>query len=296
MTGAATVTRVREVFDAVCNWGRWGPDDQRGTLNLVDLECRRRALATVRSGQMHSISRPIDPAAGDGSLTMTTPASVAATTCRDELSISPHGFTTTHVDALGHCFFDGRAWNGRHSADVVTSDGLTFADVSALADGIMTRGVLLDVARARGVDHLRHDETITPGDLDAAEALAGTRVTRGDAVVVRTGRAVDEARGSAPADARAGLDLECLLWLHDRQVGVYSGDCVDQLPSPVPGYPDYFHQIALAGMGLVLLDMPDVERLRDLVEAEGRPWFLLVLAPLAVRRATGVAVNPLVVF
>lgn len=292
---AADDYAVRAVFASVCNWGRWGPHDQQGTLNLIDDSVRRAALATVTRGRTASIARAIDPAFDTAAvLRMTTPADVADVTARDELTISPHGFSVTHLDALAHCFFDGMAWNGRTASEAV-GERVGYGDAFALAQGILTRGVLLDVAGARGVSSLDVGDVVTPSDLEDAELLSGSRVRPGDAVFVRVGRE-DAERAGVDAMRRAGMSLETLRWLRERDVAVFSGDCVDRLPSPYPAYPDYFHQIALAGMGLVLLDNPDLEVLRQLSEDEGRSEFLLHAAPLPVVGATGSAVNPLVTF
>lgn len=288
---------VRETFQRVRNWGRWGPDDVRGTANLIDETVRLAGVATVRSGQVYPLGRLLDPqSVGEVSLIGVTDGVAVEVTCRDESRIRPHGFAVTHLDALSHCFFDGWAWNGRRREQVLGQAGLVAADAADLAEGLVTRGVLLDVAEALGLDYLAETAEIGADELSAAERLAGVTVQPGDAVVVRSGRDVAEGRGQAVPTHRAGIGLSGLEWLHAREVAVYSGDCVDRLPSPYPGYPDYFHQVALAGMGLVLMDLPDVERLRQAAHDEGHSDFLLVVSGPRVVGATGVAVNPLACF
>jgi len=147
------------------------------------------------------------------------------------------------------------------------------------------------------VPWLTPDEGVSPGDLDRAEALAGERVGSGDAVIVRVGLAARErVEGTEDPSHRAGLLPECLPWLHEREVAVYGGDCIEKLPSPYPRVPAPFHMVALVAMGLVLLDNPAVEELADVVQEVGRSAFLLTCAPLALRGGTGSAVNPLAVF
>lgn len=290
--------RVRAMFHRVSNEGRWGTEGARGTLNLIDDATRLRAVGSVVSGRSYAIGQEIIPAEPGSAVTniMITPDCDASTTCRDRFTIAPHGFETTHIDALGHCFFDGRLWGGARAADVVTEEGLTSAAIDDLRDGIVTRGILLDVAGALGVDHLEADHVIEFDDLDRAERYSCVQVEPGDAVFVRSGRSDWERLHGPDSSRRAGMGLGTLGWLREKDVAVYSGDCVDVVPSPYPAYPDYFHQIALAGMGLILLDLPDLGVLMKAVETEGRHSFLLTASPLPIRGATGSAVNPLVVF
>lgn len=286
---------LRQLFQRLQNWGRWGADDQRGTLNHIDAEVRLTAIRGVRQGRSYPFGQVIRPV-GASSVARTRDVTLEverSVTVRDEFTIAPHGFATTHIDALGHCFFDGFAYNGRPRDTVVNGGVLSYGDIAALQDGILTRGVLLDVTA--GTDHLDPGAAITPDDLNEAAESAGVAVRAGDAVFVRSGRGLP---GGDPEDggARTGLRIDCLEWMHDRDVAVFGGDCVDVAPSPYPGYPDHLHQVALAGMGLVMLDLPDMEVLRHAVDREGIHEFLLTAAPLAIVGATGSPVNPIATF
>ncbi|MFJ4223490.1 cyclase family protein [Microbacterium sp. NPDC089695] len=289
---------LRALAARVSNAGRWGADDQRGTLNLVTDAVRLAALTEVRDGSVHSIAREIVVDGGDAAALRLLPGDDIDRTLRDELVIAPHGFAMTHADAVGHCWFDGVMYNDRPAGSTITDRGLEANGLGAQQDGVVTRGVLLDVARARGVEALAPGEAVHPADLDAAVRLAGTEVRPGDAVFVRvgTGTAADPVTGPDGRIVRAGLAADCLSWLRGHDVAVYSGDCVDVFPSPVAEYPDYFHQIALGRIGLAFLDGPDVELLAELCRARRRATFLLMYAPLRVPRATGSAVNPVVMF
>jgi kynurenine formamidase len=215
----------------------------------------------------------------------------------DATEITPHGYAVTHLDAFGHAYFEGRAFNGRRVGDVWTAEGLTYGAIDELRDGIFTRGVLLDVARARGVDWLEAGEGVSAADLDRAEALTGVHVGTGDAVIVRVGLEARElVQGEEDTAHRAGLLPDCVPWLHEREVAVFGGDCIEQLPSPYPQVPSPFHQVALVAMGLVLLDNPAVEELARVTRQLGRSAFLLTCAPLPIPGGTGSAVNPLAVF
>jgi kynurenine formamidase len=216
---------------------------------------------------------------------------------QDALLVVPHGFEVTHMDALAHTYHDRRVYNGRRAADVVTTAGIRFASISAARDGVFTRGVLLDVPAARGVMMLEPGEGISAADLEAAERAAGTRVETGDAVVVRSGL---DTRLRTTADAavepREGLLPDGVAWLHEREVAVFSGDCIERLPSGYPRAPMPLHQVGLVAMGLMILDSTDVDALAAACTEEARHDFLFVAAPLRLPGGSGSPVNPLAVF
>ncbi len=283
------------------NWGRWGPEDERGALNLVTPEVTAAAAATIRSGRTVSCARPIDTrAAPDNPLPATHVmlGTHAHGMGADSLTIAPHGFATSHVDALCHVFHEGRLYNGYDAASV-TADGALRLGIQHLHSGIVTRGVLLDAAAGRGVAALEPGEPIYPEDLEAAESAAGLRVRPGDALVVRTGRWHwrDEHGPWDAASLLAGLHASCLPWLRERDVAVLGGDGVsDVLPSLVEGVPLPVHSVGIVAMGLHLIDNLDLEALAVACARECRSDFLFVVAPLVVERGTASAVNPLAVF
>src|SRR5580704_962297 len=283
------------------NWGRWGDDDQLGTLNLITPEVTAAAAATVRSGRSVSCARPLDtvPSADNPSpvahhMTGTATEGMGA----DYVAISPHGFSTSHIDALCHIFHEGKLYNG-YPAESVTAHGATKLGIHQLRAGVVTRGVLLDIPAQRGVDALEPGEPIFPEDLEAAEKKAGVEVQPGDALLVRTGRWVWR-RANGPWDAgslAAGLDASCLPWLRGRDVAALGSDCVsDVLPSRVDGVIMPIHMVVIPAMGVHLLDNLDLEALADACSEEQRWAFLLTVAPLILRRGTGSPVNPIAVF
>ena len=291
----------REIFRELSNQGRWGDDDQRGTLNYINPAKVKEALGLVRSGRVVSIGRDLDTVAGPSNprpvVHQLLYAGHHAESAMDFMGIAPHGFSVTHLDAVGHVYFEGEMYNGRWAAEQVDRFGMRFGAIEAMAEGVVTRGVLLDVASAMGVDYLDPTAMIGPGELEAAEQYGGVTARKGDAVVVRSGRMVHEAQDNPPDPGhRAGLDMEAVRWLHRRQVAVYGGDCIEKLPSPYPGLPLPLHSLGLAGMGLALLDWPDTETLRSACSEEGRAEFVLMMAPLRLQGATGSAVNPLCIF
>jgi kynurenine formamidase len=289
------------LFERCSNRGRWGADDELGTLNYITNEKRLAAAALVRIGRTVSIGRDMstvadrvntDPVRHRMLYDQDPPVSAV-----DSIELSTHGFALTHLDAITHVFWHGQAYNGQRAAEVLSTAGLRSGSVYAQRNGIVTRGVLLDVAAARGVPYLAPGETVTAVDLTAAEEHAGVRVERGDAVLVHVGLERREAdQGLEDPAARAGLDADCLPWLHDREIAVYSGDCVERIPYPSKAVPLPLHQIGLVAMGLVLLDCPRMSELVATCSDTGRHEFLLAVAPLRLRGATGSPVNPLCVF
>jgi kynurenine formamidase len=217
--------------------------------------------------------------------------------CGDSLDIDIHGMATTHLDAIGHESFDQHLYNGRAVSEEVIASGLTWANIVAQREGIFARGVLIDVCAVRGVTWLEPGERITDKDLRAGEDLSGTRVRSGDVVVVHSGYDRALAHGVfRTASPRSGLGPECLPWLRERQAAVFTGDCIEQLPSPYPRVPFPLHQIGLAAMGLVLLDSVKLDQLAATCSALRRYTFLFTAAPLLIPNGTGSPVNPICTF
>jgi len=296
-----TDDEIVTLFDRCSNAGKWGTDDELGTLNYITDAKRRAAAALVKHGRAVSIGRDLsttadrlnpDPLRHRMLFDATPPLSAL-----DSFEMAPHGFAVTHLDAITHVFWEGNAYNGRSSAELLAPDGLRFGSVHAQRDGIITRGILLDVTAVRGVPFLTPGEAVTAEDLTAAERLAGTDVTSGDAVFVHVGLERREAeQGTEDPSVRAGLDPSCLPWLHEREVAVYSGDCVEQIPFPSKVVPLPLHQIGLVAMGLVLLDCPRLAELVEVCAELGTAQFLLTAAPLRIPGGTGSPVNPLCLF
>ena len=306
MTGSQTSVEPNShadldaLFARCSNWGRWGPDDERGTLNYIDAEKVRSALALPRHGVTTGLGRDLQTGDADvdqenqfGAATRRTgPIAIS-----DEWRLTTHGFGITHIDAPAHTLYRDGVYNGRGAESVLSSTGLRFGSIAAYGAGIVTRGVLLDVATARGVDYLETRDAVSIVDLEAAESLGGISVGTGDAIFVRTGLGERRARhGFDGDDVRAGVVPEVLGWLHDREIAIYSGDCIERLPSGNPVMSHPLHQIGQVAMGLCMLDIPDVERLASVCRTYATNAFLLIVAPLRVDGASGSPVNPLAVF
>jgi kynurenine formamidase len=208
-----------------------------------------------------------------------------------------HGFDVTHLDALGHVYFEGRAYNGRQVGSIVSDEGLAFASICGMRDGIVTRGILLDIAEVRGVDMLGKGEGVSLEDVLEAERRGGVAVQRGDAIFIRSGIGLDKRwRDGSSIAGRPGVLPEVIPWIFDRQVSVYSGDCIEQLPDIGDAGDMPLHETGLVAMGLAILDNPDVEALLSVCNELGRREFMLTVAPLRIPGGTGSAVNPLALF
>lgn len=260
-TPILTESDALALLDSCSNRGRWGDDDEAGTLNLITAEHRRRAVSTVRDGRVVALGRPLTNGPhSDGSLPVVRRMLYERHrpwAALDTLEVAAHGLTVTHMDAVGHVYHDGGVYNGRHAESVVTQEGVAFGSIAAMRGGIATRGVLLDIAGSRGVDWLEPGAAVTRADLDRAEVASGVHVSDGDAMVVRVGIGAMVASGIPDAGPlRAGLGADCLAWMHARGVAVYAGDCVERQPSPYPALPLPLHQIGLVAMGLAILDKP----------------------------------------
>jgi kynurenine formamidase len=290
------------LFEELDNAGRWGKDDELGTLNYITNAKRIAAASLVRTGQALSLARDLNTLQSPNN-----PSPVRHTMCYqshypigavDALTLDMHGFALTHLDAIAHVYRGQDVYNKRQAADVALPGGLTFGDMLAQKDGIFTRGVLLDIAAARGVDWLSPDEGVYAADLDAAEKRQRIHVESGDCIFVYTGLQKREAKeGPENLGQRVGIMPDAIKWMHQREIAVYSGDCVDAFPNPYGArYVIYFHAIALAAMGLILLDIPALEPLVDLCAAHKRSDFLVTMAPLRIKGGTGSPVNPIAVF
>ena len=292
---------VLRLFETCSNADRWGADDEAGTLNYVTSDKRLEALTLVRKGESISIGRDLVVRESAQSPPSATHALMYAghepSAALEILTLVPHGFEMTHLDAVAHSFFEGEIYNGRKAAEVVSPDGIAFGSIMAAADGIVTRGVLLDVAAIRGVDYLDADDGIAVADLEAAEELAGTRAGRGDAIFVRSGQALRErSEGPIRDGQREGVLAEVVPWLHEREIAVYSGDCIERLPSGYERVPMPLHQVGMVAMGLAILDCADCERLAEVCRSLTRYVFCVVIAPLRTPGGSASAVNPIALF
>ena len=291
---------LEAMFHRCSNGGKWGADDELGTLNHVTAARRIAAAKLVRTGEVVSIGRDISKTA---SKVDPHPAQLMITYnggspgISDYITMAPHGMTITHLDALSHFMFNDTLYNGRKRSVTMTADGAQWGSIYALRQGVFTRGVLLDVAAARGVPWYESNEYVTVADFEAAEKRQSVRVSSGDALLVRTGmERMEQERGAQDIYPRAGFHAECAEWMHQRQVAIYGGDCIEKLPYPSERFPSAMHMIALASMGLPILDWPALTTLAATCSRQRRWDFLLTTAPMRLPGGTSAPVNPLCLF
>jgi kynurenine formamidase len=295
------------LFASVSNWGRWGQADERGTLNFITPERVVAATALVRSGRSVSLSYLLSKVAGIDNpkpmlhymsrLALGMPGEPKMN--EDFIGLDYHGKLVTHVDALCHCAYGGRLYNGVASLESVTGFGATFGAVTSFEDGIVGRGVLLDMPRHLGVEWIEPGTGLVPSQLEAAAASQRVVVGEGDVLLVRTGHFVRRSTLGAwnPDEVSAGIDLSSLAWMHARGIAVLGSDAdTDARPSPVAGVHTPAHAIALAAMGMPLLDNMHLDRLAAACAEDNRWEFLFVTAPLRLPGGTGSPINPLAIF
>jgi len=310
MTTQWNAAHMRSVFESVKNWGRWGEDDEAGALNLITAEKRLEAAREVRAGITVSCARElaVRPAADNpypalhmmiqGGDDCVTPG-VGLEATMDFVGVAFHGMATTHIDALCHVFVDGQMYNG-FAASEVKSTGARRGSIMCAKDGIVSRGVLLDIPRVKGQRWLEPGTKIYLEDLEAAERAHGVEVTEGDILLVATGRDARRAEHGpwVPfGDGMAGLHPECIPWLHERGIAVLGCDGVsDVFPGvPIEGWAMPIHQCTLVAMGVHLLDNLQLDSLCNVCAERGQYSFQFTVAPLRVERGTGSPCNPIAV-
>jgi kynurenine formamidase len=306
---APTVTAAEfdRLFDSVRNWGRWGAEDQRGTLNHLTPAEVTAATALVREGRTVSLAHDLDTRPGPDNH---KPALHHMTECADVDRGQPrintdfvgtefHGKSVTHLDALCHIVYRGTVYNGVESASCVDSSGSTFGSVLTAAAGIAGRGVLIDVPHFQDIGWVEPGTALTAEDLQRVTAAAGIELRRGDLVLIRTGarRRRDELGAWDPHHLSAGIHPSAVPWLHAHDVAVLGADAdSDVHPSPVEGLHAPIHVLALTAMGMPLLDNLNLEDLSRTCAELDRWEFCCVLAPLRVPGGTGSPLNPIALF
>ncbi len=298
-----TVEEYRAYKERFSNWRRWGADDQLGTLNHITEETRRSAAALVRDGRSVSLANPLATARVLSGPRNLWPAdhrmNVSERGSGDYIGVSYHGFVNTHIDALCHIFSeDGQLYNGRPSSQV-TDEGAKTNSIDHWRHGIVTRGVLYDVPRYRGAEHVTVEQPVHGWDLQDITNAEGVTPRAGDAVLVR---GASDAFWSAHPELQSalkapGLHASVLEFLFATDAALLGWDLME-----APGQEDYqahalpIHSIAIPYMGMPLLDNANLEELAATCVELGRWDFLLVIAPLVVIGGTGSPVNPIAIF
>ncbi|MFH0515938.1 cyclase family protein [Streptomyces sp. M41] len=300
-------TDFRELYRELREQGPSGTDDRPGALARLTPELVMAAVGEVRSGRTVSLAADIESVPGPdnpdpASYRMIAPTAGEDTAhglhfARDRFAMNVHGDADSHLDALCHVMFDGELY-GSVPAGSVTPEHAGALTLDLVRDGIVGRGVLLDIPRLRDVPWLDPGTQVSAEDLEAAEGYQGVAVGPGDLLFVRVGhRRRRRSLGPwDPARARAGLHPRAMRFPAGRGVAVLGSDGNnDAAPSAVPGIDYPVHVLAVQAMGMHLLDYLDLEELTEACAQAGRWSFLCVVAPLRLPSATGSPVNPVAV-
>lgn len=298
------------LFQSVCNWGVWGAEDERGTLNYITPECIRNAASLVRSGRTVSMAVPINKIAGpdnphpvahymaqafDGPSGSGEPSFAL-----DYMAGQIHGDCHTHIDALCHVSYKDRLYNDR-PATQVTARGPKFQDITTYANGIVGRGVLLDIPRLRGVDWLEPGEAVTAAELEQCERSEGVRLSQGDILVFRTGHhrrrlELGPWNNGYDGEGKAGLHANAISLLDERRIAAFFPDGDGEtVPSGVDGVPYPIHALQIVAMGMICADSLNLEDVAAVCEQERRWEFLVTAAPLRLPGGTGSFFNPIAI-
>lgn len=301
------------MYESLKNWGRWGADDERGTMNYLTPDKIAAAAGLVRSGRTVSMAIPINkvatpdnpnPAVHLMSRMHDLPVSESGLSfgmCY--LAMASHGDCHTHVDALNHVGYKGKLYNGK-PVSTLTSLGSDWGSITAYATGIVGRGVMLDAAKFRGVDWLEPGEAVTRKELEEIEKAQGVRLGEGDILVFRTGHharrvALGAWSNEYPpvGEGKAGLHVDTVPWMHERRIAAFLPDGDGEtVPSNVEGMPYPIHALQLTAMGMLISDSLQLEELAAACEEEKRWEFMVVGLPLRLPGATGAPWNPIAIF
>jgi kynurenine formamidase len=307
---------IRETGKRCSNWGKWGAEDELGTLNYITPEMIVRASRLVKRGVSFSLAIPLDSSGPQINqprrfnpihrMILTGPDFTTGAFKRpggvgfaDDMVIMALQ-CATQWDALSHCFLDGKLYNG-YDANLVSSEGAKKNGIEKMARFIVTRGVLLDIPRVKGVEWLEPGYAITTDDLEAAIRAHRVTVGRGDALLVRTGQMAmcrrrkswgDYAGGDAP-----GLSFHTADWIHAHELAALATDTwgMEVRPNELSGSYQPLHQILIPHMGLLVGEIFDLDALAEDCASDRVYEFQFVAPPLPITGAVGTPVNPLAV-
>ena len=279
------------------NWGRWGVDDERGTLNLLTPAIVQQTAGLVKTGKVYSLSMPLE---AEGPQWPQRHKTWRVTTFRNPPQggggaddvVTMHSHSGTHMDALCHIWRDNQFYNGHKASEHITSTGATRNAIDRVPY-IVGRGLLLDIAGWKGVDHLALGEAVTADDLDACAAAQGVSVQPGDLLLLRTGwiRIFTQDRAQYNA-GEPGIDESTLPWLkaHDI-VAVCADNQAVEVMTTLPPARLPIHDAAIRDLGIYLVENLNLEALA----ADKVYECLLIIAPLQLTGAVGSPVNPVAI-
>ncbi len=293
----ATREQFEEWMTELSNWGRWGADDQVGAANLITPAKRQQAAALVETGEAVSLGHDVADELGSDPnrpFGLNMIISFDPDRIRDRLDIDYHGGFFTHLDAVCHVVYDGKIYNGHDMRETVTDAGCEHLGITGLKDGVVTKAVLVDVPRLRGVPYLAPGTRVYRQDIEDWEERTGARVEPGDVLLIRTGR---WARRSAEGGGNAGMDASFLPLLAERDVALFGSDTAHELSGNIPGFNEtVIHKFTVVARGMNLFDNLDLEAAAETAARLGRWEFLFMASPVRAPKGTGSPINPIAVF
>ena len=306
--------QVLEWMTSLSNWGRWGEDDQKGCLNLITPAKRTQAASLVQDGETVSCARPITTEmtpdvtfqvqrymvdSGEGRDTDPPERKLVRRGASEFIGMVFHGQSITHIDSLSHYSWQAKLYNGKPANLITSREGAQSHSIEAAADGIVSRGVLLDITKVRGTKWLATDDPVMPEDLEAAEELEGVKVEEGDILLVRTGNyRMRLEEGPRPnTQPFTACQVACTPWFKERGVAMLGTDTSNDVrPSHYATITAPLHTVCLVTLGLWLIDNANLEELAQACERRNRYEFMLSMGPLKLRNVTGSPVNPIAIF
>ncbi|WP_430331171.1 cyclase family protein [Rhodococcus sp. ACT016] len=304
-----SIPTMRELGRRLSNWGRWGAADERGTTNLITPERVAAAAGLVRTGEVFDLGIPLDESGPQPGGYRINPIRLMSENGQEQ--VFPGGFkyaddyvfmplqAGSQYDSLAHVHYDDQLYNS-HPASGLSVKGADKCGIHTQARGIAGRGVLLDVARFRGLDWLEAGTAIGPGELDQVTEAQGVEVGPGDILLIRTGwraKFLAERDAAAFMAGEPGLALACASWLRERDVAVVGSDNfgVEVMPGENPEAMFELHMVLIRDMGMTLAEMLDLEDLAAACATDGVYEFFYAGAPLKFTRGVGSPINPLAV-
>lgn len=290
---AVTGEQVDRWMNEANNWGRWGKEDELGTINLITPAKRQQAVRLATTATVVSLShRPelipkAKPEGAGAHLEIKLNLLEVGFTTEDQL-LAFHGSTFTHIDALCHGDYDGKIYNGYPLKQMVSERGCQKLGIHNLQGGIVTRGVLIDIPRLKGVAALEGGTPVYIEDIEAWEKQAGVKIAAGDAIFLHTGRWT--------SGRTSGFDISVAPWLKARDVALVGTDGTLDVAGQVPNHTLPLHKYVLVALGMNIIDNADFSALAATAAKLKRWEFMFVAGPIATPGGTGSPLNPVGIF
>ncbi len=292
-----TAQEFDKMFKDNSNWGRWGNDDELGAANLITAAKTRQAVALVKRGTSVSLAHADLKEVGLDNPNRGFEHTMSQSGQSDTYRFRYHGFFLSHIDSLCHYPYQDKLFNDVPRS-ATSPAGCSKLGIEHLKTGVITRGVLLDIPRLKGVPYLEPGTAITVQDVEAWEKKAGVTLGAGDALLLYTGRWARRAKlGAWKPDTFAGFHPSVGTWIKARDISIVGSDAAtDVMPNLAEGVSQPLHVFLIAGVGVHILDNLDLEALADTAAQLNRWEFMLTLAPIPVAGGTGSPLNPLATF